>query len=362
MQFAITKTGLDVFDTARAWGLAAVASARAQSDVRIRDRGWSFTIDVQNAHTAVVGPSPLLALIDATDENWSFIFITSSQEERKNKISDVEKCIKSLANTSLLQITEKISESVFTSRGKTLPGGLDPGGFKGVRQKTRARYDEGQLRVNADHWALACLGMVLSGTYQRIGSGSVPRTIALLPVPLDVTVAQWAEIRELTRWPRATPGTSVSEPRLSRQVAGSAAAAQAAVQLAERVRKRAVAQGSLVDRFSDILFFELFKTGNQQKPAQGNRIRLDRLMAMIQHDATVAEGVFEWLNYCFRRGSAKGAQDLALAAADFVFRWDVDSYDRLVRLFVRYLVTDEIRLAKRPSEEVIGEVLRYVSV
>jgi len=362
MQFAITKTGLDVFDTARAWGLAAVVSARAQSDVRIRDRGWSFTIDVQNAHTAGAGPSLLPALIDATDENWSFVFITFGQEQRQNKISDIEENIKLLTNISMPQIANKISGSVFTSGGKTLPGGLDPSGFKGVRQKTRAGYDEGQLRVNADHWALACLGMVLCGTYQRIGSGSVPRTIALLPVPLDVTVAQWAEIRELTRWPRATPGTSVSEPRLSRQVAGTAVAAQAAVQLAERVRKRAAAHGSLVDRFSDILFFELFKAEQQYKPAQGNRVRLDRLTAMIQQDAALAEGVFEWLDYCFRRGSAKGAQDLALAAADFVFRWDVDSYDRLARLFVRYLVTDEIKLAKRPSEEVIGEVLRYVTV
>jgi hypothetical protein len=112
------------------------------------------------------------------------------------------------------------------------------------------------------------------------------------------------------------------------------AAAHYAIQLAERLRRRAAAQGSLQDRYSAVFYFRLMKpdkpTANW-KPAQGNQLRLEPLMDAIARDPHGTQPMLEWLDYCFRLGSTKGAEDLALAATELVMRWDLEAYDRLVR-------------------------------
>lgn len=365
MQFAIMKTGLDIFDAARAWGLAIILSSCQKSEVCIRDQGWCFWIKLVDNELEWRDPDSTWEIpIDDSDENWSFVFTTLGQEARKQKVYRIKSILKNDLCREVLEKNFAIDAEamVFVKGGESLPGGLDPSAFKGVRQKTRARYEEDQLKIEKHHWALACLGMALCGSYQRIGSTGIQRTIGLLPIPYDVTLSQWAEVQELTRWQRSSKSTAQQDTGLSKQVGGTTVAAQAAVQLAERIRKRAAAQGSLRDRFSEIAFFELFKTSHQPKPAQGNRVQLDRLTQIILGSPKQAEEIFAWLDYCFRRGSKKGAQDLALAATEFIFRWDLESYYRLVYIFVRYLADNEIAMEKRPNEEAMKEVLRYVTI
>jgi hypothetical protein len=127
------------------------------------------------------------------------------------------------------------------------------------------------------------------------------------------------------------------------------AAAHYAVQLAERVRRRAAAQGSLQDRYSAILYFKLFGAGQQMKPAQGNQLRLEPLMDAIARDPHGTQPMLEWLDYCFRLGSTRGAEDLALATTELVMRWDLGAYDRLVRVAVRILGREQVR-KKNPRD------------
>ena len=205
------------------------------------------------------------------------------------------------------------------------------------------------MKVEKNHWALACLGMALCGSYRRVRAAGGLRYLVLLPMPEDVRLYQPSEFQELTRW-----------TELVQHAAAATLAAHAAVRLAERLRKRAAAHGQLRDRFSEIMFFELFRTGNQPKPAQGNRVRLEPLQSIVARDPHRAEGIFSWLDYCFRRGAVKGFQELALAATEFTFRWDLDAFDRLVRVFLRMLASDEIKMGQRPSEEVMKGVVDYV--
>lgn len=88
------------------------------------------------------------------------------------------------------------------------------------------------MGVDKYHYALACMGMVLCGTCQRIRAAGTERTLALLPVLLAVTVHHYEELRELTKWSGSV-----------RHIGGATMAAHAAVEIAERVRKRAAAQG-----------------------------------------------------------------------------------------------------------------------
>ena len=45
MQFFVTKTGLDAFDTARAWGLAVLLNVLTQDEVRLQDASWAFILE-----------------------------------------------------------------------------------------------------------------------------------------------------------------------------------------------------------------------------------------------------------------------------------------------------------------------------
>jgi hypothetical protein len=140
------------------------------------------------------------------------------------------------------------------------------------------------------------------------------------------------------------------------------AAAHYAVQLAERVRRRAAAQGSLQDRHSAVLYFRLFGAGQQMKPAQGNQLRLEPLMEAIARDPHGTQPMLEWLDYCFRLGSTRGAEDLALAATELVMRWDLEAYDRLVRVVVRYQAQGRMRWENLPETKTLKEVMSHVHI
>jgi hypothetical protein len=342
MPYYITKTGLDAFDAARAWGLAVVLNVLTEDEVEIRDVEWAFVVD-----SAVPLPNNLaiannLAWRTLTSEqNWQRVFIT----QKGNWLNKRDKALSVIADqlTTLLANLQNPANTVVFEKGESLPGGLDPAGFKGLRHTIRAQYREEQLEVfeyHKYHWALACLGMVTCGTYRYAREVGQSNWLVLLPIPQETHFSYFRDVQTLFR----LPGLMYHGVQN--------AAAHYAVQLAERLRRRAAAQGSLQDRYSAVFYFRLMKpdkpTANW-KPAQGNQLRLEPLMEAIARDPHGTQPMLEWLDYCFRLGSTKGAEDLALAATELVMRWDLEAYDRLVRIAVRILGREQVR-RKNPRD------------
>jgi len=336
MPYYITKTGLDAFDTARAWGLAVVLNVLTKDEVDIRDEEWAFIVDSITPLPSNLTIANNLAWRTLTfEQGWRLVFITLKGDWSKSR----DKAMSIIQNqlTKLLGSLQTPNTVVF-GKGESLPGGLDPTGFKGLRHTTRAQYKEEQLEVPDDHWALACLGMATCGTYhyarknekneRKVGQ---PDWLVLLPVPQDTRFSYLRDIQALFRLPDLKYHGIQN------------AAAHYAVQLAERLRRRAAAQGSLQDRYSAVLYFMLFGAGQQVKPAQGNQLRLEPLMDAVAHDPHGTQPMLEWLDYCFRLGSTEGAEDLALAATELVMRWDLGAYDRLIRVAVRILGREQVR-------------------
>ncbi len=349
MPYYITKTGLDAFDTARAWGLAVILDVITRDEVQIADVGWGYIVEPASAvrtGVSLSGNTAWAALFQ--EENWQRVFMTAKGGWSKKR--DQAKGIVEQQIGALLANLQKPANTVDLGTGESLPGGLDPTGFKGLRHTTRAQYQEGQLNVNQDHWALACLGMATCGTYRDAREAGQANWLALLPVPQDVRFSYFRDVQDLFR----LPGLKYHGVQN--------AAAHYAVQLAERLRRRAAAHGSLQDRYSAVVYFRLFSAGQQLKPAQGNQLRLEPLMEAIARDPHKAQPVLEWLDYCFRLGSTKGAEDLALAATELVMRWDLDAYDRLVRTLVRYQAQGRIRRDNLPETNTLEEVISHVSV
>jgi hypothetical protein len=333
MPYYITKTGLDAFDAARAWGLAVVLNVLTEDEVEIRDFEWAFVVDSAVPLPADLAIANNLAWRTLTSEqNWQRVFIT----QEGSWLNKRDKALSVIADqlTTLLANLQNPATVVFGKgerKGESLPGGLDPTGFKGLRHNTRAQYREGQLNVPEDHWALACLGMVTCGTYRYAREAGQSNWLVLLPIPQETHFSYFRDVQTLFR----LPGLMYHGVQN--------AAAHYAVQLAERLRRRAAAQGSLRDRYSAVLYFRLFGAGQQTKPAQGNQLRLEPLMEAIARDPHGTQPMLEWLDYCFCLGATKGAEDLALAATELVMRWDLEAYDRLVRIAARILGREQVR-------------------
>jgi len=333
MPYYITKTGLDAFDAARAWGLAVVLNVLTEDEVEIRNVEWAFVVDSAVPLPADLAIANNLAWRTLTSEqNWQRVFIT----QKGSWLNKRDKALSVIADqlTTLLANLQNPANTVVFGEGESLPGGLDPTGFKGLRHNTRAQYREGQLNVSEeseDHWALACLGMVTCGTYRYAREAGQSNWLVLLPIPQETHFSYFRDVQTLFRL-------------LGLMYHGvQNAAAHYAVQLAERLRRRAAAQGSLRDRYSAVLYFRLFGAGQQTKPAQGNQLRLEPLMEAIARDPHGTQPMLEWLDYCFRLGATKGAEDLALAATELVMRWDLEAYDRLVRVAARILGREQVR-------------------
>jgi hypothetical protein len=66
-------------------------------------------------------------------------------------------------------------------------------------------------------------------------------------------------------------------------------------------------------------------------------------MDAIQEDPHGTEAMLKWLDYCFRLGATKGAEELALAVTELVMRWDLDAYEKLVRVLIRAINRQDLR-------------------
>ncbi len=359
MLYYVTKTGLDAFDTARAWGIAIVLNTLTKDEVNIRDVDWAYEVQPLSSVPANPSLSSNRAWVSIfAEDGWQRIFMTvrSGWQDRQDEVR--QRLESKLSN--VLSNLMNPSNTVAFGTGQSLPGGLDPAGFKGLRHITKARYGEGQLEVEENHWTLACLGMATCGTYRYSKEAGQSNWLVLLPGPQEVRFNYFRDMQDLFR---LRPGL--------RYHGVQNAAAHYAVQLAERLRRRAAAQRSLQDRFSSVLYFRLFGAGQQTKPAQGNQLRLEPLMEAIARDPHGSQAMLEWLDYCFRLGSTKGAEDLALAATELVMRWDTAAYDRLIRVSAHVIGHEQLRrrnprdfdrfLRATRNEAVFQEVMEVMS-
>ncbi len=352
MQFTITKSGLEIFDTCRAWGLANLLYAGCQGSLSplISDTGAWFVLTVQSdlGRLDLAGSDQWRAL--KADENWQNVFLTYKRQwtgRRDDAIAVLER--------SARMILDRASTTGLVADfdgDTTLPGPLDPSAFKGLRGRTLGDYGEGQTSVDEINWALGCLGAVTAQNYklQRVTGGKWEHYVTL-PVPELVLLDNFREVRELVG---KRPNLNYAGVRV--------AAAHYAVVLADAVREKGAGRPDLPMRFSKLLYFSLFRSGQQVKPAGGGAVSVGPLIELALKNASAATNVFETWDYLFRRGSVKGCDDLAHAVTELVLDPSRDTYYRHARIFSRYIF-DSNRRVKRDklySEDSLTEVMNYV--
>ena len=359
MQFWITKSGLEIFDLCRAYGFAILLSRsdRREGSPVITDAGGTYAValdggEPSNVHLRDNPDWHALFEPGRPPEGyaWDQLFITLKGEAGKRKKRDDARAVLERQFDALLKNAASPGLVASLGRGETLPGPLDPAGFKGLRGRVLSDYSEGQTSVDSLNWALACLGGAVVGRYhwQRQATGGV--YYVAFAVPERIGVHNVMDIRRDT-----------SQVRLS-YVSLENAAAHYALTVAEHFRQRYAAIGA-TDRFSGLLYFSLFQAGSgptaQWKPGGGGWLNLGPLLDLAQRDPHGAAKVFKVWDYLFRRGSTRGSEDLALAITDLVMRPSLDTFEGHVKVFWRYLVKG-VKLENLYTEEALKEVAGLV--
>ncbi len=347
MQYFVSKSGLEIFDMAKAYGLAACLyyGSDFESPI-IYDCGSIYLLN-HPAEMPVNVPSSAEWEGLFADENWINVFRTYKQLWR-GQVEKVRKFLSAYFTRILKEFTQPNRlPKIYETKGETLPGPLDPTAFKGLRAATKGMYGEGQIKVDASDWALACLGAALCGKYipQR-SVGNKWEYFVIYWMPQQVTFANFLEIRSKLR-----------NARLQYLSIQNAAANQA-ILLAKITRQRAFPIKH-VDHFSELVYFTMFQSGQQLKPSTSGKVNLSHLMKLALNPSSRAGNVLDIWDYLFRRGSTLGAEDLALAITGLVMHPGLDSFERHAKVFLRYL-PEGVKGEFQYDEETLKEVITYV--
>jgi|Deesub1362A_J573_1020465.scaffolds.fasta_scaffold02794_5 hypothetical protein len=356
MNFFIYKTGLEIFDLCRAYGLAMLLDcASPEEEVPIISNvGSMYRIEhdttnfsQNNLHSNIKWYSLFEESTD--DRTWSRIFLTDKQKwvKKTQKVKDIltenaDTIIRNFQNGGRLP-------EISSDKGETLSGPLDPSAFKGLRGKTGGDYSEKQTKVDSYNWALACLGAAVSGRYRAQSQGGKWDYFVVFPVPERVSMDNFREIRSSIY--------TIGLKYLSVQNA----AAHFSVVLAEKVYTMATSKSKFADRFSGVFFFSMFQSGQQYKPSSGGNLSLYPLMELALSGRRSVSRMFEVWNYLFRKGSVQGCEDMAEAITQFIMNPSLETYEKHMKVFLRYILKPkEVKFANMYDDETLKEVIAYV--
>lgn len=356
MPYFVAKTGLEIFDLCRAYGLAALldnASPEEHIPV-IHDAGSQYLIEHPGEELSkknLINNTGWHQLFESEpgERVWNSLFLTDKQNWPK-KVAKVKKIL----TDNLEKIIEEFQSpsylpQISTSKGETLSGPLEPSAFKGLRGKTRGDYSEAQTKVDSQNWALACLGGAIAGRYKiQKAQGNKWNYFVMFPVPQRIEFNNFREIKEKTY----TIGL--------KYISVQNAAAHFSVCLAQKMRELRSSRSQFSDRFSGVFYFAMVQSGQQFKPSSGGNLSLYPLMELAYSGNPDVEKVFEVWNYLFRKGSVQECEDLGVAITDFIMHPTLETYEKHARLFLRYMIKGKVKSKNFYTEEILREVINYV--
>lgn len=351
MEFYITKSGLETFDVCRAYGLAQLLQilAAGKAAPRISNRGGAFLITMSVAPGAKDFKTSDQWVALFANDAWQRVFLTYKVAWKEQSV----KVKRSLEKNAFAVIQEAQNNGlpVAFGSGFSLPGPLDPVGFKGLKGLTGGSYAEDQTEIDEFNWALGCLGAVVAQRYKiQKAQGNKWDYFVTLPVPSEVRFANFLKIRDVV-YSTGLKYTGVRN-----------AAAHFTLLLADVVGKLAEGNPAFPVRFSHLLYFSLFQSGRQFKPSTGGVANLSKLIDMGLQRPAETGAMFNTWNYLFRRGSARGNEDLAEAITELVMAPSIDTYYRHARIFNRYIVDTNkgVKHENLYTPEALKEVMQYV--
>jgi len=347
MPYIVLKSGMEIFDLAMAYGIGVILHLATEileleEEVKIENFGSGWKI---------YGPEKLTKgdwkeifkkaewqgiFNEESSFAWQRVFFTKKQKWR----DDVKKVEKALEGTiPEIHSAEPIVAEV-GSKGETIPGPLEPTGFKGARSKTRSP-SAGNIKVDLKSWALACLGGACAIHFAWLADG----TSGIIFDPEVLYIDQIEFLQNLFK----------EECRL-KYPSDLVAVIDSSLALIQALIKRKTGE----NRFYSAYFSTLKHTGQQSKPGGGGKFDLEILNKIWEDNPQVADELFGMWRHLIRQGTPRGNEDLALSLAEFIASFSLSAWDHHSRVLLRYILHKKIKQKNQYQEEQIKEVMRYV--
>ncbi|MCX7704594.1 MAG: hypothetical protein N2234_10975, partial [Planctomycetota bacterium] len=275
---------------------------------------------------------------------WQTLFLTHKakwQEQVEKVRSILSRNWKSIAQQNLL------TAQIETSSGETLPGGLDPIAFKGLRGKTLSDCNEKQLKVDSANWALACLGGAIATRYKWQRSKHISSYFAIFPTPQNISFGEFREIKK-----------RVVERHELNHMSVETSAAHYAVLLADEIRKERANKRSDAFRFGSLHYFTLASAGQQFKVTAGGNFAVNNLVDFALKGEHLDKVLSTW-DYLFRVGSVRGEEEVAEAITHFVMHPSVETYEAHIKAFLRRLLRSGVKEENLYDDKTLLEAMRY---
>lgn len=350
-RFYVNKTGFEMFDVFRAYGLAFAITGIQSSkvDAKISDRGYLYYVDVDGDGVLPNKPDPELF---ADSDDWIRVFDRGKWRKDAKKKPPKPDC-EEIFNTKYQKILDLHSHMEYVpsigykvNDGRTLYQTFDVSASKGFREaKVGSTYHDGtQLYVDKYSWSIACIGRVFFGVRVDRGGRKKGYALTVAPNPDEVLLHEHRQIRkdlDLKSLCGLSPNATL---------------VHYAVKLSLLLAKR---RPNI--KYGSIIFNVLQRTGQKPKPSGGGRYNLD-LLEKLLNPAIIGVGIriLQKFDEEFELSAIKGIrQDVALALTDFLLRPTLENFRTFESLYIRGQINRKFDPWKKDQLE---ELLNHVEI
>ena len=345
-RFVVNKTGLEMFDCFRAYGLAFLIGGLENYPVTyIHDRGPAYVVDVEGN----LPRNPDVKIFEKTESNsWSMVFQTFKERKDLKGKPPLEDA-REIATQDYGKILNLHSRHDFVPEigtkvndGKTLYQTIDVSAAKGYREEKRLTYHEGsQLQVDKFSWCIAAIGAAWFGVWPRnLMRRDVSFSVCIAPNPEKVLLITHRGIHE----------------NVEKQLC-PISASTAIIHYSIKLIKIAIVKSDEVN-YNEVIFNVMQKTGQQPKPGGGGRYNLTFLTDLVKTPTGYKALDHIDKHLLLTNPNIKGVkQDVALALSDFLLHPTLNNFKRFESLYIRGELNKELYSWEKPQLE---ELLRYV--
>jgi len=345
-RFYVNKTGFEMFDVFRAYGLAfSITGFRGEAEVEIIDKHYAYYVDIVNGSVSDRPDAELFADISM----WEGVFgkgkLRKDAKKKPTKIACEE-----ILNREYKKILDLHSHEDYVPEigndhkdCETLYQTIDVSASKGFREeKMGSTYHEGsQLYVDRYSWVIVCIGRVFFGTRIARGGRKKGYVLTVIPNPEKVLLHEQRQFQKDL------------DLKYLCGLSPNATLVHYAVKLSLLLTKKRP-----TIEYSNIVFNVLQKTGQKPKPSGGGKYSLDLLEKLSMSRSGIE--VLEEFDKEFALSYVKGIrQDVASALTDFLLRPTLENFRTFESLYIRGQIDKKFYPWEK---EQLEEILNHVEV
>lgn len=351
MEYYIVKSGMQMYDLSRAYGLGEIIANLSGSSVEVKDLGSYYLVESMAEPQLIKTRSLASLLPQESDKKWGNVFLTLKGKNREREIKECKKMIidEKLISSLLDRFKDVQQSEFFASKNnkKTLYESLDLSATKGFREMIRGRtYDEGrQLYVPKEDFLLSVVGHLNYTIWKWKMDGRAGQLIMILFTPSaeGIRIGGTPTAREIPQ--------SIDRSLKPHRGGITSTLAYTAVLLGRHIFS---AKEKIYLKFSSLIFGVMISSGKQRKPYGGGIYPLDFVYKIIKSSERAGEIFDQWIDI-FEKTNRPGYEDLALYLSEFITYPTADTFERYLRAHLGTYLNKDIK-PKLYESEILQEV------